>query len=395
MEAHHGDSTLSPDDGDASRPSAVELARKRAERFGIPLVPVTEPKAPVKKDHEMDTEESTEKAVSAAMEPYRDLIASALPEGSILETDDFLGDNRNARLVERLIEHAGEEKVKEVVLEVANKISVDFENDRSKIQSPPRLASFRFGRSLKAALPKSETTPDRVQKTIEKKPAEKKDAWKAKWTDAEWAEWSKNKDQAGGAKKKDWSDWKKGGNDWKSSGKDWKSGGSDWKSGGSDWKSNDKWGNKGYSNDYKKKPVDYDSFESDVEEFIYSNKLDKRSSQALREESKGMVGYVMDQGFNLNRFSNPSKEVMMRMKAYTNNKRGYNYPAKSSARSRSRSYSARRDAPSRSRSIVKGGKQYVQAGAAREMDRSVSRSRSRGRSDSRDRYHRGSRSESM
>lgn len=349
------------DHGDDSKPSAAELARRRAERFGIPVHPDE------KADQKMVEEEAAHADAPKdsgpnEMEKYRHIFE--VPEGSILTTDDFVSDGRSSRLVALVIEQSGEEKVREILNGILSKTSADFENDRSKIQSAPRLASFRLSRALKSALPKPEK-PERVKKDIAKKETnkkeDKKDDRKKKWTDEEWAEWKKNKE---GNQKKDWNDWKKGSGEWKSN----------------DWNSNKKGDGKGGKKlDSHKRSDSYDTFESDVEEFIYSNRLDKRSAEALRTESKGMVGYVMDQGFNLNRYNNPSKEVMMRMKEYVNKKRGYgnnrggasrsDYPQKSRSRSRSRT----------------GG---------RQAERSASRGRSRSRSDSRDQYRR-SRSQSM
>lgn len=366
------------DDLDDMKPSAVDLAKKRAERFGIPLIANTED---VKKTRNEADEDSTENAVEESagdkranlMEKYRDLLASSLPENSIIVVEDLIGDSRNANLFQKVIDKFGEEKIKEIIAEVVKKIGTDFNNDRTSIDSPPRLAGFRVSRALKAALPKLEK-PERKQK--EEKPTNKKndkkdDAWKKKWTDEEWAEWNKKKEETGGWKKKDWGDWKKGQGEWKSN----------------DWNSGDKRKNYGNNNDKwdskKKRSDSYDAFESDVDEFIYRNKLDKKAAKILREETKGMVTYVMDQGFDLKRFDNPSREVMLRCKDYMKMKRGVDrggkdsrsYSAKSRSRSRSRSYHSRSD------------------GGRGSGDRSLSRGRSR--SNSRDQYRDRSRSPSV
>jgi hypothetical protein len=360
------------------KPSAVDLAKKRAERFGIPLVANTDD---VKKNRHEPTERSAEHVTDEPasdkktnmMEKYRGLVISSLPEDSIIVVDDIVGDSRNANLFQKVIDQFGEDKIREIIVEVVKKIGTDFNNDRKTIDSPPRLAGFRVSRALKTALPKLEK-PDRKQK--EEKPTnnrtdKKDDSWKKKWTDEEWAEWNNKKEETGGLKKKDWGDWKKGQGEWKSN--DWNSGDKR-KNYGSN---NDKWDSK------KKRSNSHDAFESDVDEFIYRNKLDKKAAKILREETKGMVTYVMDQGFDLKRFDNPSREVMLRCKDYMRTKRGgdrdsknsRSYPAQSRSRSRSRSYHSRSD------------------GGRGSGDRSLPRGRSR--SDSRDQYRDRSRSPSV
>jgi len=141
----------------------------------------------------------------------------------------------------------------------------------------------------------------------------------------------------------------------------------DWKKGRSEWKSNDWNSNKKYVDDRnskKNRSYSYDSLESDAEEFIRRNRLDKRSAEIMRTESRGMVAYIMDQGFNLSKYENPSREVMLRVGEYRRKKRAPGGGAhqnrggswkkssrsvsKSPARSRSRSYNRGR---SRSRSV--------------------------------------------
>ena len=353
------------DDLDGNKPSAAELAKKRAERFGIPLV--------VKNDEKMDeaTEEKPEKdedpqskeSKPNAMEKYRALVLSSLEEGSIIVLEDIIEDSRNANLFQKVIDQCGEEKVREVIKEVVSKIKADFNNDRSTIESPPRLAGFRIGRGLKAVLPRR---PREERKDEQKK--DSKDSWKGKWTEEEWAEWNKKK------KEEDWGDWKKGKGEWKSN--DWNSGNKrkDW----GDKHADDKW-------DSKKKNKSHDPFESDVEEFIYRNRLDRKAANILREETKGMVTYVMDQGFDLKRYDNPSREVMLRCKDYIRMKRGDREQGKGS-----RSHSARSPSRSRSRSPVHRSRSRSRGGA-----RSPSRGRSQSRSDSRDRYRDRSRSASV
>lgn len=377
-------------DDDESRPSAAELAKKRAERFGIPLIAKKgdEPSHQEEEEEEEKQEqkedeamEDTPKEKGPSMEEYRDLVSSALEEGSIIVLADIIGDDRNAKLIQRVIEQSGEEKVKEIIKEVVEKIAKDFDNDRSKIEAPPRLAGFRISRGLKNILPKPERRADKkkTETAHDDKKSDKKDSWKAKWTDEEWAEWSKKKDKEPAAdwkkkepvadwKKKDWGDWKKGGNDWKSN---------DWNKKGDAGKSWDKkdygksWDKKGNDSYEKKRSYSYDQFESDVEEFIYSNRLDKKASKIIREETRGMVTYVMDQGFNLKRFDNPSKEVMLRCKEYMVKKRGEKTSRAPSARGRSPSYSPKDRSRSRS---------------PRGDNRSPPRGRSPSRSNSRDRY---------
>jgi hypothetical protein len=375
-----GDVEMPPvtEDSEGGKPSAADLAKKRAERFGIPLVAKSdEPHGSSEPSSEKAEHPATEPAEKKPnpMEKYAGLIASSLEEGSIIVTEDLTGDSRNANLLQKVIEHAGEDKVKEIVREVVAKICTDFENDRSKIESPPRLAGFRISRALKNALPKL-PRPEKQEKKEDKpasKDSGKKDSWKGKWTDEEWAEWNKKKEESGGWKKKDWGDWKKGSGDWKSN---------DWNSGDKrkNNKQDDGWGSK------KKKNDAYDAFESDVEEFIYRNRLDNKAAKILREETKGMVTFVMDQGFDLKRYDNPSREVMLRCKDYMRTKRGdrsgkqsASYSARSRSRSRSRSYHNRSRSP-----VGRGG-----------ADRSPSRGRSLSRSNSRDRYRDRSRSPSV
>jgi hypothetical protein len=331
-----------------SKPSASDLARKRAERFGIPVV-ATETVKPV--DSEMVSEEVETKADEAKVESsetpkesfdkYDPLIASAITENSIVESGDFVIDNANLRRLDKVIELHGEDKVKEVVVAVIERINKEFEGDRSKIRAPPRLATSRLSFGLKQILSKSERKHEDKPRTNDSRV--KKDDRKdnKKWTDEEWDQWKKSK----GSSKDD--------------GKGWKSNSYDDKK---------DWGNKKSS--YQKNS---DPFESDVEEFIYRNRLDKRASEAMRTESRGMITYVMDQGFTLaHKFDNPSKEVILRMADYRKSKeRGGAAP--------SRSHSKRVPSPSpRGRSISR--------------DRSDARYRSRSRSYSRDRYVRGSRS---
>jgi len=336
-----------------------------------------------KGDEEMDIEQprendpeegENEKAGHdpSAMEKYRSLISESLGESPLLVVEDFLSDSRTASWIEKVIEHSGEEKVRETIKQVADKIATDFNNDRTSIKSPPRLVSFRFSRSLKSLLPRPDKR-ERVRKDIDKRGDKKQEIRKdvkKKWTDEEWADWNKQKEQSGGWKKKDWGDWKKSQGDWK----------------GNDWKSKGDY--KGSSVSKKNRSNSYDSFESDVEEFIHSNRLDHKASKVLREESKNLVSYVMDQGFTLKTYNNPSKEVMLRMKDYIRKKRdGKNdrgYSARS--RSRSRSYSPKPKSHSHSRD-----RNYRSA----DYERSVSRGRSFDRGDSRDRYDRRSRSRSI
>ena len=368
-------------DSEASKPSAAELAKKRAERFGIPLVAkVDESKETAPKDESASQTpaeggDSSEKKPSS-MEKYRDLIASSLEEGSIIVVEDLVSDSRNGNLFQKVIDQFGEDKIREIIKDVVAKIAESFNNDRSTIESPPRLAGFRISRALKAVLPK---LPNTDRKEYEKKP-EKKDSWKGKWTDEEWAEWNKKKEETGGYKKKDWGDWKKGQGEWKSN--DWNSGNK--RKDYSD-KRDDKWDSK------KKRSHSYDAFESDVEEFIYRNRLDKKASKILREETKGMVTYVMDQGFDLKRYDNPSREVMLRCKDYIRTKKG------DGAGKGSRGHSAR--SPSRSRSRSRGYRSRSRSRSPRDnrgpSKRSMSRGRSPSRSDSRDRYRGRSRSASV
>lgn len=322
-----------------------------------------------------DDEDQSNQQDPTAMEKYRELITESLGESLILVVDDFMSDSRTAEWIDKVIEKSGEEKVREIIKQVSDKIAAEFKNDRSSIKSPPRLVSFRFSRSLKSLLPRPDKR-ERVRKDIDKRGDRKKDdkkssgeSWKKKWTDEEWAEWNKKKDQTGGGKKKDWGDWKKG---------------------QGEWKSND-WNNKGKTESKapkKTRSYSYDAFESDVEEFIHSNKLDQKASKVLREESKNLVTFVMDQGFSLRSYSNPSKEVMLRMKDYIRKKRDDKYDRGYSARSRSRSrsYSPKPKSNSYSRD-----RKYRSA----DYDRSVSRGRSFDRGDSRDRYDRRSRSRSI
>jgi hypothetical protein len=373
---------IETNDDDASKPSAAELAKKRAERFGIPLLTKDESKGhEVRPDDRVvqtespETESSNKEKKPNAMEKFRELIASSLEQDSIITLEDLVSDSRNANLFQKVIDQSGEEKVRDIIKEVVSKIKADFKDDRSSIESPPRLAGFRVSRALKAALPKLPRTDrkekeakredKREDKRDDKRKEHKNDGKKGgKWTDDEWAEWNKKKGQ---------SDWKS--NDWNSGNKR------------KDWgdKRDDKWDSK------KKRSYEYDSFESDVEEFIYRNRLDKKASKILREETKGMVTYVMDQGFDLKRYDNPSREVMLRCKDYIRMKkddRGGNSRGGRSARgsSRSRSPSRSRKSRSRSRSARDGH---------RSGDRSPSRGRSPSRSNSRDRYRDRSRSASV
>ena len=368
------DPTSDAEERDEDRPTASELARKRAERFGIPVI--TEPKS---SEHEepVDTEPAAEsdqmevEKTEPSNDKYRDLLTAGIPENSIIEIDDIVIDNANLKRIERVIESFGEDKVKEIVTAVVTKIGADFEQDRSKIRAPPRLATSRLSFALKQALPKPEREENKKKEMPKKTEIKKNDTGKkGKWTDEEWAEW--NKDSNNNKWKKD--DWKK--DDWKKDNKDWKK--DDWKKDNKDWKRDD-WKDKkgGYGDKYEQKKPVRDEFESDVEEFIYRNKLDRRSAEAMRTESRGMVGFVMDEGFNLDRSNNPSKEVIMRMHAYRMKKLGRS--SRRTSRSRSRSY--------RDRSLSRDKRV--------SQKRSLSRGRSRSRSDSRDRYDRGSRSRSM
>jgi hypothetical protein len=345
---NQGDHPTSPQkDEDTSRPSASELAKKRAERFGIPVyhdskqsesaqVIEERPDEAMEVTHKQhddgkdDTQYNNEgnKNEETSYHDHDELLASGIPAESIITIEDFVIDSANHKRILKVIEVAGgEDKIKEIVANVASRISKEFEGDRSKIRAPPRLATSRLSFALKQALPR----PERPEKYDKKKVIL--------------------------GKGDDKSDWKKGRGEWKSN----------------DWNSKS-----AYHNDKKgKRSYSYDSFESDVEEFIKRNRLDKRSAEAMRTESRGMVSYVMDEGFNLDRYNNPSREVMIRMNEYRRSKRtgggGRSYPNdkkgseyNSTARSRSRSYS-----------------------------RGHSRSRSRSRSYSRDRYDRDSRSRSM
>ena len=366
-----------------SKPSAEELARKRAERFGIPLVAKTGDEAtPQESASQTPDEEGDDKEKKpSSMEKFRDLIASSLEEGCIIVVEDLVGDSRNGNLFQKVIDQFGEDMIRGIIKEVVSKIAGDFKNDRSTIESPPRLAGFRISRALKAVLPKLPKTEKKEQeKKKDNKKDEKKETLKGKWTDEEWAEWNKKKEETGGYKKKDWGDWNKGQGEWKSN---------DWNTGNKrkDWgdKRDDKWDSK------KKRSHAYDSFESDVEEFIHRNRLDKKASKILREETKGMVTYVMDQGFDLKRYDNPSREVMLRCKDYIRSKRGdrgdkggRSRSARSPSRSRSRSRSYRSRSRSRSPRDNRG-----------TAEKSMSRGRSPSRSDSRDRYRDRSRSASV
>jgi len=337
---HGGDHPTSPQkDDDLSRPTISDLAKKRAERFGIPVYTKesTEPAAAIsvpavdlkpaavhaKADEEMNIGDSKEgehhaegESLSAQVvhHEYDDLLASGIPEGSIVSLEDFVIDNSNFKRIQKIIESGGgEAKVREVVGNVSSRINKEFDGDRSKIRAPPRLATSRLSFGLKQALP-------RLPRQEKPKPT------------------------VGGDKKKVVN--LRGGNDWKH--KD----------------------NRGRSHSY-------DSFESDVEEFIRRNRLDKRSTESMRTESKGMVSYVMDQGFSLDRYNNPSREVMIRMNEYRKSKRtggGYG-----------------------ERSFNNGNRGSGYNSAARSPSRSYSRGRSRSRSRSyqRDRYDRDSRSRSM
>ena len=365
------------DASDETKPSAIDLARKRAERFGIPVVPKGDEEMEGEPPMETPPEEEKDKHHHdpTAMEKYRELITETLGESPILEVDDFMTDSRTAVWIDKVIQQSGEEKVREIIKQVSEKIASDFNNDRSTIKSPPRLVSFRFSRSLKSLLPRPEKR-DRVRKDIDKRSDKKResqkegnDSRKKKLTDAEWADRNKKKEDNGGLKKKDYGDWKKGQGEWRSN----------------DWNSKGKPGSKGGS---KNRSYSYDSFESDVEEFIHSNKLDNKASKVLREESKNLVNYVMDQGFSLRSYSNPSKEVMLRMKDYIRKKRDDKYDRGYSARSRSRSRSY--SPKPKSNSYSKDAKYR-----SSDYDRSVSRGRSYDRANSRDRYDRRSRSRSI
>ena len=366
------------DDGDNSKPSAAELAKKRAERFGIPLIAKNDDKSSEEMKQQPAEEENPESKdkKSNHMDKYRELIASSLEEGSIIIIDDIIGDSRNANLFQKVIDQSGDEKVREIIKEVVAKISADFKNDRSSIESPLRLAGFRISRALKASLPKLPRQDKRDETNRGDNKKDSHEPKKGKWTDEEWAEWSKKKEESGGWKKKDSGDWKKGESDWKSN---------DWNSGNKrkDWgdKRDDRW-----DNTKKNKSSSHDAFESDVEEFIYRNRLDKKASDIIREETKGMVTYVMDQGFDLKRYDNPSREVMLRCKDYIRMKRGDRPGNKGT-----RSHSAR----SRSRSAIKGSRSRSPREAPRGGDKSPPRGRSQSRSDSRDRYRDRSRSASV
>lgn len=330
-----------------SKPSAAELARKRAERFGIPVVTADAPAAPVvtekPEDHEVEDAPKTEaRTPLESFDTYQPLLASSIPEGSIIESADFVIDHANLKRIEKVIQLHGEDKVKEVAKQVVERINKEFEGDRSKIRAPGRLATSRLSFGLKAIISKSER---REPRTDEKSSSSKKNDNKGgKWTEEEWEQWRKEKGQKGGKKDEVKS--------WKSSGYEKK-----------DW------------NDKSYKKPNSDPFESDVEEFISRNRLDRRASEAMRTESRGMVAYVMDQGFNLvHKYDNTSKEVIMRMHDYRRLKeRGGQPHGRSSARDPSPAHAKNRD------------RSY-------SRDRSDSRGRSRSRSYSRDRYARGSRS---
>ena len=338
---HGGDDPSSPVPHSAvatdSRPSAEDLARKRAERFGIPVFHDSkeQPLERMEEDAPMDdvrkaadeSPETTDEAGTKSGEvhhEYDDLLSSGIPEGSIITIEDLVIDNPNFKRLEKVIalpENGGESKVREIVTAVCNRINTEFEGDRSKIRAPPRLATSRLTFALKQALPRPPKTEN----------VQKKDSGKR--------------------------------NDPK-------------KNNRNDWKSNDRNLNKKKSYEYvddrvnkKNRSYSYDSLESDAEEFIRRNRLDKRSAEVMRTESRGMVAYIMDQGFNLSKFENPSREVMLRVGEYRRNKKGPRGPggqnrgpawkkppsrsaSKSPLRSRSRSYNRDRSR-SRSRSYAR------------------------------------------
>lgn len=330
---HLGDNPSSPMPHTAAaseaRPTAEDLARKRAERFGIPVYqemkhqpmesmaeqPTEVAESPVDESPEMEDEPGAKN--TPVHHEYDELLASGIPEGSIITIEDLVIDNPNFKRIQKVLElpeNGGEAKIKEIVTAVVTRINTEFEGDRSKIRAPPRLATSRLTFALKQALPR----------------APKKEA-------------------APKTSKNDAKDWKKG---------------------RSEWKSND-WNSKKYVDDRngkKNRSYSYDSLESDAEEFIRRNRLDKRSAEIMRTESRGMVAYIMDQGFNLSKYENPSREVMLRVGEYRRKKRAPGGPShqnrgrpwkkssrsvsKSPARSRSRSYNRGRS-PSRSVSYAR------------------------------------------
>ena len=306
---------------DEAAASAAELAKKRAERFGIPVyteeaVPKEVKKAePIvaavadKVDEDMEKEKGPN-----PMEEFRELIRSAMPADCVVLTiEDLMGDGRNAKPMRMYIEANGEDKLKELIGEMIGKIATEFDNDRAKIQVPVKLAAFRLSKTLRFGKFEKRTREgkgDRENKRDDKR--DDRGDKKKKWTDDEWADWKK------GPKKDDWNNKRKSYDD-------------------------------GYKDDYKKSRS-RDPFESDVEEFIRSNRLDKRSADVMKTESKGMAEFVMDAGFNLNKYDNPSKEVMLRMKEYIQKKRdSRNYYAPKQ-HSRSRTPPGRAPAPAAYRS---------------------------------------------
>jgi hypothetical protein len=326
---HAGDHPSSPLPHTAaaseSRPSADDLARKRAERFGIPVYqemkhqPLETMEEQIPDTVEVKMDEAKEDAVSDRKDAqvyheFDELIASCIPNDSIIFAEDFVIDGANLRRIQSVIdlpENGSESKVREIVLAIVNRINTEFENDRSKIRIPSRLATSRLTFALKQVLPRQPRTENRSTR-------DKKDA-------------------------------------------------KDWKKGRADLKSNDWNAGKKKSYDYvddrvnkKNRSYSYDSLESDAEDFIRRNRLDKRSAEVMRTESRGMVAYIMDQGFNLSKYDNPSREVMLRVGEYRRGKKdtgrargGSSHQKirnaiKSPVRSRSRSYNRDR---SRSRSV--------------------------------------------
>jgi len=334
---HAGDNPSSPMPHTAaaseSRPSADDLARKRAERFGIPVYQemkhqhmdtLEEKPADVVEDSRMDeSPEADQEPTSKNAEVHHDydeLLGSGIPEGSIITIEDLVIDTPNLRRIQKVIElpeNGGEAKIREIVTSIVTRINTEFENDRTKIRAPPRLATSRLTFALKQALPRPP-----------------------------------KKDQPPKPARNDPKDWKKG-------------------------RDNNK---KKYVDDRNKnRSYSYDSLESDAEDFIRRNRLDKRSAEIMRTESRGMVAYIMDQGFNLSKYDNPSREVMLRVGEYRRKKRA---PAGGSNSQRGGQWKKS------SRSVSKS--------PARSRSRSYNRGRSRSRSVSyaRNAYHRDSRSRS-
>jgi hypothetical protein len=308
-----------------SRPSADDLARKRAERFGIPvyqemnhqpLEPMDEqiPEIAEVEMVESKVVEESERKEAQVYHDYDDLISSGIPNDSIVFAEDFVVDSANLKRIKMVIElpeNGGETKVREIVLALVNRINTEFENDRSKIRIPSRLATSRLTFALKQALPR-QPKGDNISRR------EKPDARDSKKSRVDL---KSNHSNTGKKKNYDYVD----------------------------DRVNKK--NRSYS---------YDSLESDAEDFIRRNRLDKRSSEVMRTESRGMVAYIMDQGFNLSKYDNPSREVMLRVGEYRRGKKetggsragSWNQKNRNTVRSpvRSRSRSYNRDR-SRSRSV--------------------------------------------